>query len=132
MKSIHIIATALLTAGSLAWHAAHAEQAGIERTEVQRHDISVPRREVVQVRVDFAPGAAFARHTHPGEEVAYVLEGKVEYQFDGQAPVTLKAGDSLFIPSGTVHLARNAGTTNASELATYIIEKDKPALELAR
>ena len=97
---------------------------------VQRHDLPIPGREAVQVRVDFDPGAGFPRHRHPGEEIAYVLEGTVEYRLEGQAPVTLKAGDSLFIPAGTVHAARNVGNGNASELATYIIEKGKPPVEL--
>jgi quercetin dioxygenase-like cupin family protein len=125
-----IAAAALALAAALAQGAARAQQAGIGRTEVQRHDLPIPGREAVQVRVDFDPGAGFPRHRHPGEEIAYVLEGTVEYRLEGQAPVTLKAGDSLFIPAGTVHAARNVGNGNASELATYIIEKGKPPVEL--
>lgn len=104
---------------------AHAQE-GIGRAEIQRHDLGSAGREVVQVRVDFAPGAAFGRHTHPGDEIAYVLEGTLEYQVDGKPPVKLKAGDGLFLPAGTVHAARNVGNGNASELATYLVEKDKP------
>ena len=133
MNTKRIILVAALGAASvLAQDAAFADQpAGIARTEVTRHDISAPGREAVQVRVDFAQGAGFPRHRHPGEEIAYVLEGTVQYQFDGQAPVILKAGDALFIPAGTVHSAKNVGAGKASELATYIIEKGKPAVELA-
>ncbi len=97
-----------------------------------RHDLGVPGREVIQVRVDFAPGAAFGKHSHPGVEVAYVLEGTLEYQFEAEPPVTLKAGKALFIPAGTVHAARNVGTGNAAELATYIVEKGKPLVVLAK
>lgn len=132
MGTTRIIAAVVIAASGLAIHAAQVQQASIGRTEVQRHDIRVPGREVVQVRVDFPSGAAFTRHTHPGEEVAYVLKGTIEYQLDGEAPVTLRTGDSLFIPAGTIHAARNAGTGEASELATYIVDKGKPALELAR
>ncbi|GAU86385.1 hypothetical protein BIWAKO_06333 [Bosea sp. BIWAKO-01] len=95
-----------------------------------RSDLEQPGREVIQVRVDFAPGASFGMHTHPGVEVAYVLEGSLEYQFEGKPPVTLKAGESLFIPAGTPHAARNAGNANAAELATYLVEKGKPLLSL--
>jgi quercetin dioxygenase-like cupin family protein len=69
-------------------------------------------------------------HTHPGEEVAYVLEGTVEYQFEGKPPVTLKAGEALFIPAGTPHAARNIGSDKAAELATYLVEKDKPLVAI--
>jgi len=133
MKPGHkiIAAAVLLTAIGSALHLAQAEQqAGIGRTEVQRRDLSVPGREVIQVRVDFAPGVAFGKHTHPGEEVAYVLEGTLEYQIEGQAPVTLKTGEALFIPAGARHMARNVGAGHASELATYILRKGEPPLEL--
>jgi quercetin dioxygenase-like cupin family protein len=97
-----------------------------------RHDLGETGREVIQVRVDFAPGAAFGMHTHPGEEVAYVLEGSLEYQFEGKLPITLKTGDSLFIPAGTPHAARNVGSVNAAELATYLVEKGKPLVVLGQ
>jgi quercetin dioxygenase-like cupin family protein len=115
----------------LALHSTQAQQAGITRTDVQRHDLTVPGREVIQVRVDFAPGVAFGKHSHPGEEIAYVLDGTLEYQFEGRPPVTLKAGDAVFIPAGTVHAAKNVGTGNAAELATYIVEKGKPLVVMA-
>ena len=127
-----IMAMALAVAGTLSQGAAIAQEGGIGRTEVQRHDISVPGREAVQVRVDFAPGVGFPRHKHPGEEIAYVLKGTIEYQLDGQQPVVLKTGDALFIPAGAIHAAKNIGGGDASELATYIVEKGKPALELAK
>src|SRR6185369_17811397 len=104
---------ALMLASASAFGIARAQQAGIARTDLQRQDISVPGHEAFQVRVDFAPGAAFGRHTHPGEEIIYVLEGTLEYQIDGKPPVTLKAGDSLFIASGAAHSARNVGSGNA-------------------
>ena len=106
-------------------NSAHGQQVGSSRTELQRHDLSVLGREVMQVRIDFAVGSKFAKHSHPGEEVIYVLEGTIEYEVEGKPPVKLKAGDVLFIPAGTIHAARNVGTTNAKELATYIVEKGK-------
>jgi quercetin dioxygenase-like cupin family protein len=105
---------------------------GITRTDLQRHDLSTPGHEAFQVRVDFAPGAAFGRHTHPGEEIIYVLEGTLEYEIEGKPTATLKAGDVLFIPAGTVHAAKNVGSVKASELATYVLEKGKPALTLVK
>jgi quercetin dioxygenase-like cupin family protein len=122
-------AVALLIVGSaLTPHAAQAQQPGVKRTDLQRHDLSAPGREAIQVIVELAPGVLAAKHTHPGEEVIYVLEGLLEYEVEGKPPVTLKAGDVLFIPAGTIHSARNVGTGNGAELATYIVEKGKPLL----
>jgi quercetin dioxygenase-like cupin family protein len=111
---------------------AQAQQPGIRRTELQRHDLSAPGREVVQVRVDFEPGATFPGHRHPGEEIVNVLEGSFEYQVQGKTAVTLNAGDVLFIPAGAVHVVKNIGRGKASELATYIVEKGKPLLVMVK
>lgn len=102
-----------------------AQQAGIKRTELQRYDLSVQGLEAIQVRIDFASGSTFGKHSHPGEEIIYVLEGSIRYEVEGKPPVILKGGDVLFIPAGTIHSAKNAGMINASELATYIVEKGK-------
>lgn len=100
MKKTLIMAVAVLIVASvLALCVARAQQPEIKRTDLQRHDLSVPGREVIQVRVDFAPGATAPNHTHPGEEIVYVLEGSLEYQVEGNPPVTLHAGDVLFIPA---------------------------------
>jgi quercetin dioxygenase-like cupin family protein len=130
MKTTRIIAVAVLIVGS--GLALYAQQPGIKRTDLLRHDLSVPGREIVQVRVDFAPGVAFGKHSHPGEEIAYVLEGSLEYQLEGKPPVTLKAGEALFIPAGTIHSAKNVGKGNGAELATYIVEKGKPLVVMAK
>ena len=93
-RKIAPVALALLTVGcGVAIHETGASQeTGIGRTDLQRHDLSVSGREVVQVRVDFAPGAAFGEHSHPGEEIVYVIEGSLEYRVEGRAPVTIEAG----------------------------------------
>ena len=133
MRTSRILAVALLAvAGGSALHSASAQQPGVKRTELQRHDLGVPGREVIQVRVDLDPGVTFPRHSHPGEEIIYVLEGVWEYEVEGKGTVTLEAGDVLFIPAGTVHGAKNVGSGIGSELATYIVEKGKPLVVLAK
>lgn len=107
-------------------------KSGISRTELQRHDMSTSDTEMVQAHIDFEPGTAFGNHKHPGEEIIYVLEGELEYIVEGKPPVVLKAGQVLFIPSGTIHSAKNIGNTKASELATYIVEKGKPLVQLTK
>jgi quercetin dioxygenase-like cupin family protein len=125
------IATVLIVVGVLALHQTQAQQ-GVKRTDLQQHDLSIPGREVVQARVDIAPGVLAPDHSHPGEEIVYVIEGTLEYRLAGKPPVTLKAGEVLFIPAGVVHSARNVGSVNAAELATYIVEKGKPLVTPAK
>ena len=133
MKTMRIMAVAWLIVGSgVALHVARAQQSGLKRTDLQRHDLSVPGREVIQARVELEPGYASGKHTHPGDEIIYVLEGSLEYQVEGKPPVTLKAGDVLFVPAGTIHAAKNVGSGNGAELATYVVEKGKPLLVPAK
>lgn len=105
-----------------------AQQSPIKRTDLQRHNLGVLGYETIQARIDLEPGAAVAMHSHPGEEVIYVLEGIFEYQLEGEKPIVLKAGEVLFVPAGKNHSAKNIGKFRASELATYIVKKDKPLL----
>jgi quercetin dioxygenase-like cupin family protein len=121
-------AAAIAAASAPAPKAAQTQLPGLTRVDLQQHDLSLPGREVVQVLVGFAPGAVAPRHAHPGEEIVYVVEGVLEYRLDGQPPVTLKAGEVLFIPAGAIHGVTNLGDGKAAELATYIVEKGKPLL----
>jgi quercetin dioxygenase-like cupin family protein len=115
-----------LVAGSGSPLPAQPRPSGTTRTDLQRYDLSIPGREVLQARIDFAPGSSFPRHTHPGEEIIYVIEGTLEYELPGKGWVRLTRGDALFVPDGGVHAARNLGTEPAAELATYVLEKGKP------
>jgi len=127
MNTTRIVAIAvLIVASGLALYAARAQQSGNKRTDLQRHDLSAPGREVIQARVEIDPGVTSPKHRHPGEEIIYVLEGTLEYQVEGKPPVTLKAGDVLFIPARTIHTAKNVGSGPGAELATYVVEKGKP------
>jgi quercetin dioxygenase-like cupin family protein len=135
MKTTRILAAAALIVASvlapsvvLAQSAVLVQPPGIKRTDLMRNDLSAHGREVIQVLVEFAPGVAFPKHSHPGEELVNVTEGLLEYALEGREPVTLKAGDVLFIPAGTPHAVRNVGSSNAAEIATYIVEKGKQLL----
>jgi quercetin dioxygenase-like cupin family protein len=109
---------AMSTAEGRGSHASGAVQQapGLWRTDLQRQDLSVPGREVVQSRVDIGPEAPLVKHTHPGEEIIYVLEGSLEYQIGGQPPKTFSAGDALTVPArgdprGEECLQRQRGRT---------------------
>jgi quercetin dioxygenase-like cupin family protein len=124
-KAVITLAT-VLVAGAFGAHRLGAQQPGFKRVELQKHDIATAGHEAVQARGEFNPGAAVPKHTHPGEEVAYVLEGQILLEVQGKPPITLKAGDVFFVPAGQVHAAKNSGTTVAKVLSTYIVEKGKP------
>ena len=144
MRYPHLLAAAVAFAAFAGLAHAHQHEAesgrdapansnwkqGIQRTDLLRHDLGDSVHEVIQARVDFEPGVASPNHSHPGVEVAYVIEGTFEYRLEGQAPVTLSAGESLYIPAGTPHVASNIGDGKASELATYIVRKGEPLLLL--
>jgi quercetin dioxygenase-like cupin family protein len=133
MKTGRIIAVvSQIVVSMLTLQALPAQQPGIRRTDLQQHDLSVPGREVVQVRVEIGPGVKFPKHSHPGEEIVYVLTGTLEYQIGDEPPRTLEAGDVLFIPAGAIHTARNVGRGPGTELATYVVEKGKPLVVIAR
>ena len=126
-----MVLTAMFSAAALAALAAPQPMprpAGTARTDLQRHDLSVPGWESIQALVSFAPGSSFPRHKHPGEEIIYVTQGTIEYEVAGK-PVLVKAGEVLFVPHGIVHAARNVGEGPAAELATYVVEKNKPLTE---
>ena len=109
-----------------------AQQApGINRIDLQEHDLSVPGREVIQNRVELSPEAQPVRHWHPGEEIIYVLEGELEYQVEGEPSRTVKAGEALMVPAKAVHAVKNVGGGAGAELATFVVEKGKPLITLA-
>ena len=124
------MAALALMAGSSSLLPAQPRPAGTTRTDLQRHDLGTPGREVLQALVSFEPGSSFPRHKHPGEEMIFVTKGTIEYEIAGKW-VTVSAGDVLFVPDGVVHAARNSGTEPAAELATYVLEKGKPLTTFA-
>lgn len=124
-RIISVLAASTLTAAA-------PPSAGVRRTDLQRHDLGIPGHETIQARIDIAPGGIAARHTHPGAEIIYVLQGTLQYQVADRPWHTFNAGDVLFIPEGTIHAARNIGTATGSELATYVVRKGEPLIALAK
>jgi len=131
---MNILTTPMFAAAALTAIAglALAQASNVKRIDLQRNDLSIPGREAVQAIVESAPGTTAARHSHPGEEIIYVLEGTLVYEIDGRPPIALKAGDVLFIPYGAIHSATNIGSGRGAELATYVVEKGKPLITPAR
>ena len=120
------VAFVLLMAGLAVPSAMSSRQPEVRRTVLQRNDLSMSNREAVVAIAEIPPGGQTGRHTHPGEEVSYVLEGTIVLEVDGAQPVTLNAGAPAFIAAGRTHNARNPGSASARVLATYVVEKGQP------
>jgi len=103
-----------------------AQNPGVQRTVVERGDVSVPGREAVIAHVEIAAGASVGRHTHPGEEISYIEEGEGELLIEGRPARKLKAGDGFIVPAGAKHDAKNTGTKPMKVVAIYLVEKGKP------
>jgi quercetin dioxygenase-like cupin family protein len=117
----NILLLALLAGAALV-----AQSPGIQRTILQRKDISMPGREAVVARVEVAPNAFAGRHTHTGEEIGYVMEGEGEVLIEGEPALKLKPGDSFIVPAGARHDAHNTGSTPMKMVNIYLVEKGKP------
>jgi quercetin dioxygenase-like cupin family protein len=98
---------------------------GLKRTILQRTDGPMEGYETIVVAVELAPGAMVARHTHPGVESSYVIEGDTELSMDGQAPRRLGPGEAFQVPAALPHSAKNFDKTTRLA-ATYVVEKGKP------
>ena len=105
-----------------------AQPQPVTRTILQQQALEgAAGREVVMYVVELVPGGMAGRHYHPGPELLYVLEGALTLEPDGQAPVTLKAGESAHIPAKQIHNAKNASAAGRSKVLVFLVgEKGQP------
>ena len=104
----------------------------LRRTEVQRQPSSIPGREIVQVLTEIPAGVESGWHTHPGEEVGYILAGHVRMMVEASETLELHAGDGFLIPPRTPHNALDVGPETGQMLSTYIVEVGQPLATLIR
>ncbi|CAA9228594.1 MAG: hypothetical protein AVDCRST_MAG41-803 [uncultured Corynebacteriales bacterium] len=105
---------------------ADALTARLRRTELQREPSSVPGRVIVQVLTEIPEGVASGWHTHPGEEVGYILAGTVQMEIRDRPTLTLEAGTGFLIPPGTPHNATDLGPGTGMMLSTYLVDPGPP------
>ena len=98
---------------------------GIKRTPLQKIEFPDGYNTVTGI-AEIAPGGSAGRHTHPGIETGYLLEGEADLLIDGQPEQHLKAGDSYSIPAGAVHDAKVHGDKALKVLGIYVVDKTKP------
>ena len=121
-----LIAAVVLASVAFGAQSLGAQTPAMKRTILHKSDLSAPVREVVQAMVELPGGVRSGRHTHPGEEVGYVVEGALVLIVEGRSPATVKAGDTFMVEAGRVHETVNEGPAMAKILATYVVEKGKP------
>ena len=143
MKRSIVLVAALIASGSLvAATAPKAQQKAaapaitqgaqnIKRTPLQKFDVPGSNMETVIGLAEIVPNVTIGRHTHPGPESGYLLEGEMTLLIDGQLPKPLKAGDSYQVPPSAIHDAKT-GAKGAKVIVTYVVEKGKPLASPAK
>lgn len=129
LTSLAFIAALAATAPALAQQAqpaAPAPQTALQRIELARQMFPPDKYATFLYMVVVAPGGVVGRHTHPGIEMGYMLEGEAVFSVEGQPDLVMKTGTTYAAPAGAVHWAKNTGTTPIKIVATFVVEKDKP------
>jgi quercetin dioxygenase-like cupin family protein len=121
---ISAIVVAIGIAGGLSLNAQQPPQ--VKRNVVLKQDMTLPDREAVMALVEIPVGASEGNHTHFAEVYAFVLEGTISLENEGNPTATLKAGDVFHILPGKIHNATNAGSVTAKLAAVFVAEKGKP------
>ena len=127
-----LIGVALATFGLISFATAQQQlpagtqqTATIKRTPLQKFDVPGTNYETVIGMAEIVPNVNIGRHTHPGPESGYMVEGEMVLFVEGQPEKTVKAGQSYQVPPGAVHDAKT-GPSGAKVVATYVVEKGKP------
>ena len=102
----------------------------LKRTEIQHASSSIPGRDIVQVLTEIPVDVSSGWHHHPGEEVGYIVAGKVRMERRDRTTQILNAGDGFLIPPGVPHNATDLGPDTGRMLSTYIVETGKPIATL--
>jgi quercetin dioxygenase-like cupin family protein len=119
------VACALCAAGAFLATGVEAQTPGLKRTLIKQTDGPVDGYVTVEMRIEIEPGALVARHTHPGIESSYLVEGSVELTIDGEGTRTYSPGEGFQVPTSVPHSAKN-GPAKAVLAGTYVVEKGKP------
>ncbi|HWB51818.1 MAG TPA: cupin domain-containing protein [Stellaceae bacterium] len=115
-----------LLLGIAGMHLLYAQQGGLKRTVLQDGDTAdIAGHKVVMALIEAPAGADIARHTHPGTEISYILDGSGTLTVDGEPPREIKAGDSFMVPAGRPHGGKS-GPNGIKLVGVYVVEKDKP------
>ncbi len=117
--------TGFMATDASAQGAPPAATAGVTRKILSRTDGPATGFETIVIEGTVEPGTPVGRHTHPGVESAFILEGEIVLDVDGQPTKTYKTGDAYQVPTGVVHGGKN-GAARTRFVSTYVVEKGKP------
>ena len=127
VRAVTLFCALCLSGAAAGAQGAPAQPSPLKRTVLQTHTLtSTPGHEGITVLAELVVGGAAPRHTHPGEEFVYVLEGTATFDMAGRTPLAITAGDAFFIPPHTPHVATNTGKVPLKLLSTYIIPTGQP------
>jgi len=121
-----IVGVALMCAAPLGLADAGQAMKGLTRTVVTKGDVAEVGYEAVVVRVTLAPGGTSGRHTHPGDEISYVVSGEGELLVDGQPSLSLKPDQAFIVPGGKIHELKNPTDKPMHLIGTYVVKKGEP------
>jgi quercetin dioxygenase-like cupin family protein len=126
MKKFFLIALCIVLAGFVSANT-NAQTPNVTTKRLLQTTLSDDTtKEVSMVLVEFPPGSTTGRHTHPGDEYAFILQGTFELSVEGRETRRLSTGDVFHTPRGLVHENRNVGDTPARVVLTLVVDKGKP------
>jgi quercetin dioxygenase-like cupin family protein len=133
LKKLGLVAllAGLVFAAPVAAQQAPVQPSPIKRIPLQKFDVPGTNYETVIGIAEIVPNVLIGRHTHPGPESGYMLEGDIVLMIEGQPEKTVKAGESYQVPPGAIHDAKS-GANGAKVIATYVVEKGKPLASPAK
>ena len=131
MKRFFLIAVCIVLIGFISANAG-AQTPSVTSKILLQTPLGDDPTKVIEMRlVEFPPGSELIRHTHPGDELAFVLQGTLEILAEGREPRRVSTGDTFHNPRGFIHGARNAGDTPVRLAITFIVDKGKPVVQPA-
>ncbi len=131
MKKFFLITFCIVVLGFVSANAGAQTPSVTSKTLLQTTLSDDPTKVIEMRLVEFPPGSQLSRHTHPGDELAFVLQGTLEILAEGREPRRVSTGDTFHNPRGLIHWARNAGDTPVRLAITFIVDKGKPVVQPA-
>ncbi len=119
-------AAGLVPADAQAQATSGTQTTGLTRKLLSSMDGPVPGYVTIVAQVEIEPGVLVGRHTHPGIESGYVIEGAIDLPIEGQPTRSLKPGDGFQVPPETPHAGAKNGDMKTKIVSTYVVEKGKP------
>ena len=134
IRTLLTLAAGIGVGVAVTFAADHDHHKAVKVTQLSQRDIieklDGKEARVTMQEVTFEPGQAGLPHRHAGPIFGYVLEGEFEFALGDEPPVTLKAGETFYEPSGVVHRAARNPSTKARTRVLAVILHPRDANEI--